>query len=69
MNSVFLLNYLCILFRYSGYADRIHELLVVERELTSAYERLPLGNNCTQNYMTEASYIEFSDVKVRCHLF
>ncbi|XP_078171386.1 peroxisomal ABC transporter 1 [Carex rostrata] len=50
--------------RLSGYADRIHELLVVERELTSAYERLPLGNNCTQNYMTEASYIEFSDVKV-----
>jgi hypothetical protein len=39
----------------------------VERELTSAYERLPLGNNSTQNYMTEASYIEFSNVKVCCH--
>ncbi|KAJ3698082.1 hypothetical protein LUZ61_001787 [Rhynchospora tenuis] len=50
--------------RLSGYADRIHELLVVERELSSAYERLPPGNNCRQNYMTEASYIEFSDVKV-----
>jgi hypothetical protein len=39
----------------------------VERELTSAYERLPLGKNSTQNYMTEASYIEFSNVKVCRH--
>ncbi|KAJ3683851.1 hypothetical protein LUZ60_014078 [Juncus effusus] len=43
--------------RLSGYADRIHELLVVVRELSSVKQAT---SNCT----SEASYIEFSGVNV-----
>ncbi|KAL2923533.1 ABC transporter D family member 1 [Bienertia sinuspersici] len=49
--------------RLSGYADRIHELITVSRELgfrdTSSSQR-----NGSRNCFSEAKYIEFSDVKV-----
>lgn len=47
----------------SGYAERIHELIAVSRELgfrdSSSSQR-----NGSRNCFTEANYIEFSDVKV-----
>ncbi|KNA13617.1 hypothetical protein SOVF_115030 [Spinacia oleracea] len=49
--------------RLSGYADRIHELIAVSRELgfrdSSSSQR-----NGSRNFFSEAKYIEFSDVKV-----
>ncbi|KMT09515.1 hypothetical protein BVRB_6g129810 [Beta vulgaris subsp. vulgaris] len=49
--------------RLSGYAERIHELIAVSRELgfrdSSSSQR-----NGSRNCFTEANYIEFSDVKV-----
>ncbi|KAK9726045.1 hypothetical protein RND81_05G186600 [Saponaria officinalis] len=48
--------------RLSGYADRIHELIAVSRELglrDSASQR-----NGSRNCFSEAKYIEFSGVKV-----
>ncbi|KAG1331147.1 ABC transporter D family member 1-like [Cocos nucifera] len=51
--------------RLSGYADRIHELMVVSRELSSIQgTSSKIRNSSSGNYISEASYIEFSDVKV-----
>ncbi|KAJ4898699.1 ABC transporter D family member 1 [Raphanus sativus] len=49
--------------RLSGYADRIHELMAVSREL-SGDDKTSLQRNRSRNYLTEASYVEFSGVKV-----
>ncbi|KAF2531808.1 hypothetical protein F2Q70_00033583 [Brassica cretica] len=49
--------------RLSGYADRIHELMAVSREL-SGDDRTSLQRNRSRNYLTEANYVEFSGVKV-----
>lgn len=48
--------------RLSGYADRIHELTVISREL-SIEDKSPQRNG-SRNYFSEANYIEFSGVKV-----
>ncbi|XP_072974928.1 ABC transporter D family member 1 [Typha angustifolia] len=50
--------------RLSGYADRIHELLAVSRDLSSGHDNLSLKRNASRNYISEASYIEFAGVKV-----
>ncbi|KAJ4898670.1 ABC transporter D family member 1 [Raphanus sativus] len=47
----------------TGYADRIHELMAVSREL-SGDDKTSLQRNRSRNYLTEASYVEFSGVKV-----
>lgn len=47
----------------SGYADRIHELMVVSRELSTVHDK-SLQRNGSRNYVSEANYIEFSNVKV-----
>ncbi|XP_020872598.1 ABC transporter D family member 1 isoform X3 [Arabidopsis lyrata subsp. lyrata] len=49
--------------RLSGYADRIHELMAVSREL-SGDEKSSFQRNRSRNYLSEANYVEFSDVKV-----
>ncbi|PUZ52854.1 hypothetical protein GQ55_5G006800 [Panicum hallii var. hallii] len=48
----------------SGYANRIHELLDVSRELSGVRDRLLSQNSSAGNYISEANYIEFSGVKV-----
>ncbi|KAL0908268.1 hypothetical protein M5K25_022756 [Dendrobium thyrsiflorum] len=51
--------------RLSGYADRIHELMVVSRELATARDASSMrNNNASTNCFSEADYIEFSGVKV-----
>ena len=52
------------LFFCSGYANRIHELLDVSRELSGVRDRLLSQNSSAGNYISEANYIEFSGVKV-----
>nr|GLL18862.1 ABC transporter D family member 1 [Ipomoea trifida] len=49
--------------RLSGYADRIHELMVISREL-GAHDVSTLQTNGGRNFVNEANYIEFDDVKV-----
>ncbi|CAH9103035.1 unnamed protein product [Cuscuta epithymum] len=49
--------------RLSGYADRIHELIVVSREL-AAHDASILQRDGDRNYVSEAHYIEFDGVKV-----
>ncbi|KAK2990477.1 hypothetical protein RJ640_008936 [Escallonia rubra] len=49
--------------RLSGYADRIHELMVISREL-SVHDVSSLQRNGSRNYVTEANYIAFDGVKV-----
>nr|CAN75977.1 hypothetical protein VITISV_025957 [Vitis vinifera] len=49
--------------RLSGYADRIHELMVISRELSTVHDK-SLQRNGSGNYVSEANYIEFSNVKV-----
>ncbi|KAM7517453.1 hypothetical protein LguiB_016415 [Lonicera macranthoides] len=49
--------------RLSGYADRIHELMSISREL-GIHEVSSLQRNGSRNYVTEANYIEFDGVKV-----
>ncbi|XP_044469783.1 ABC transporter D family member 1-like [Mangifera indica] len=49
--------------RLSGYAERIHELMVVSREL-SIDDKSSSHTNGNRNYFSEANYIEFSGVKV-----
>lgn len=44
----------------SGYADRIHELMVISREL-SVNDSLHTDRN--KNCFSEANYIEFDGVK------
>jgi len=48
----------------SGYADRIHELLDVSRELSGVRDRSMSRISSAKNYISEANYIEFSGVKV-----
>lgn len=50
--------------RLSGYADRIHELMVISRELSVSHDKSSLQRNGSRNYISEANYIEFSGVKV-----
>lgn len=47
----------------SGYADRIHELMGISRELATrdASSQQADGH---RNYVSEANYIEFDGVKV-----
>ncbi|PSR88086.1 ABC transporter D family member 1 like [Actinidia chinensis var. chinensis] len=49
--------------RLSGYADRIHELMTISRELI-AQDTSSLRRNGSRNYVSEANYIEFDNVKV-----
>lgn len=51
--------------RLSGYADRIHEVMGVSRELATAQDTPSMRRNASANYFSEASYIEFSG----CHSF
>ncbi|PIA50702.1 hypothetical protein AQUCO_01200132v1 [Aquilegia coerulea] len=50
--------------RLSGYADRIHELLAISRELSFVHDKSSLQRNGSRNYVSEANYIEFAGVKV-----
>ncbi|KAL6624578.1 hypothetical protein ACP70R_031899 [Stipagrostis hirtigluma subsp. patula] len=47
----------------SGYADRIHELLDVSRELSGVRDR-SRNHKSSSNYISQANHIEFSGVKV-----
>ncbi|XP_065875932.1 ABC transporter D family member 1 [Euphorbia lathyris] len=49
--------------RLSGYADRIHELIGISREL-SGDDKSSLQRSRSSNYFSEADYVEFSGVKV-----
>ncbi|KAL8034186.1 hypothetical protein ABFX02_12G011400 [Erythranthe guttata] len=49
--------------RLSGYADRIHELLGISREL-AARDSSSQQADGSRNYVSEANYIEFDGVKV-----
>lgn len=49
---------------YSGYADRIYELMAVSRELSLVDEKSSLQRKGSRNCISEANYIEFSGVKV-----
>ncbi|KAJ9162840.1 hypothetical protein P3X46_022582 [Hevea brasiliensis] len=49
--------------RLSGYADRIHELIVISREL-NCDDKTSLQRSGSRNYFSEADYVEFSGVKV-----
>ncbi|CAH1430038.1 unnamed protein product [Lactuca virosa] len=49
--------------RLSGYADRIHELMAISREL-SPKDVPSLQRRGSNNYITQADYIEFDGVKV-----
>lgn len=48
---------------YSGYADRIYELMAVSRELHLVDEKSSLQRQGSRNCISEANYIEFSGVK------
>ncbi|PNY10448.1 ABC transporter D family member 1-like protein [Trifolium pratense] len=48
--------------RLSGYADRIYELMAVSRELSLVDEKSSLQRNGSRNCISEANYIEFSNV-------
>ncbi|XP_059433464.1 ABC transporter D family member 1 isoform X1 [Corylus avellana] len=50
--------------RLSGYADRIHELIVISKELSAVNDKSPLRRDGSSNYICEANYIEFAGVKV-----
>ncbi|KAF7834291.1 ABC transporter D family member 1-like [Senna tora] len=50
--------------RLSGYADRIHELMAISRELSLVNEKSSLQRVGSRNCSSEANYIEFSGVKV-----
>uniref|UniRef100_A0A0V0IZK6 Putative ABC transporter D family member 1-like n=1 Tax=Solanum chacoense TaxID=4108 RepID=A0A0V0IZK6_SOLCH len=49
--------------RLSGYADRIHELMIISRDL-GGRNASSIQSNGSSNYVTEANYIEFDGVKV-----
>uniref|UniRef100_A0A5B6Z6Q8 Putative Peroxisomal membrane ABC transporter family, PMP family isoform 1 n=1 Tax=Davidia involucrata TaxID=16924 RepID=A0A5B6Z6Q8_DAVIN len=49
--------------RLSGYADRIHELMSISREL-SVHDVSSPQRNGSRNYVSQANYIEFDSVKV-----
>jgi hypothetical protein len=48
---------------HSGYADRIHELIAVSRELSNG-DKSSLQRSGSRNYFSEANYVEFFGVKV-----
>ncbi|XP_010277351.1 PREDICTED: ABC transporter D family member 1 [Nelumbo nucifera] len=48
----------------SGYADRIHELMFISRELSVIHDKSSIQRNGGSNYFSEANYIEFAGVKV-----
>ena len=48
----------------SGYADRIHELMVISKELSASRDKTLVQNSANRKYISEANYIEFSNVKV-----
>ncbi|CAI0420305.1 unnamed protein product [Linum tenue] len=48
--------------RLSGYAERIHELIAISRELSSGDKSLQRVGS--RNYFSDADYVEFSGVKV-----
>ncbi|XP_057491887.1 ABC transporter D family member 1-like isoform X3 [Actinidia eriantha] len=48
---------------YCGYADRIHDLMTISRELI-AQDTSSMQRNGSRNYVSEANYIEFDNVKV-----
>ncbi|WOL12707.1 ABC transporter D family member 1-like isoform X1 [Canna indica] len=50
--------------RLSGYADRIHELMIVAKKLSSNHDRASVQRSACRNYISEANYIEFAGVKV-----
>lgn len=50
--------------RLSGYADRIHDLMLVSRELSETRDKSSIRKNSSRNYISEANYIEFAGVKV-----
>ncbi|XP_077248712.1 ABC transporter D family member 1-like [Tasmannia lanceolata] len=50
--------------RLSGYANRIHELLLISRELSGVPEKYSIQSDACRNYVSEADFIEFSGVKV-----
>ncbi|KAA3457390.1 ABC transporter D family member 1-like [Gossypium australe] len=49
---------------YIGYADRIHELMLISRELSADDKKASLQKAGSMNYLTEANFVEFSSVKV-----
>ncbi|QHN81657.1 ABC transporter D family member [Arachis hypogaea] len=49
--------------RLSGYADRIHELMAVSRELSLENGKSSLQRRGSRSFISEANYIEFSGVK------
>ncbi|XP_002515826.3 ABC transporter D family member 1 isoform X1 [Ricinus communis] len=49
--------------RLSGYADRIHELIAISRELNND-DKTSLQRSRSRNYFSESDYVEFSGVKV-----
>ena len=51
----------------SGYADRIHDLMTISRELI-AQDTSSMQRNGSRNYVSEANYIEFDNVKVHAKL-
>ncbi|KAK4791470.1 hypothetical protein SAY86_031883 [Trapa natans] len=50
--------------RLSGYADRIHELMRISKELSTINDRSILRGNVNQCCFSEADHIKFSGVKV-----
>ncbi|XP_043708292.1 ABC transporter D family member 1-like [Telopea speciosissima] len=50
--------------RLSGYAERIHELMAISRELSAVHDKFSGQGNGSRSYFTEANYIEFANVKV-----
>ncbi|KAK7358975.1 hypothetical protein VNO77_00918 [Canavalia gladiata] len=50
--------------RLSGYADRIHELMAISRELSLENEKSSLQRQGSRNCISEANYVGFYGVKV-----
>lgn len=50
--------------RLSGYADRIHELLAISRELSIGTDKSLMKKSQSRNCFSEADYIEFAGVRV-----
>lgn len=61
--EIFLLHFLNRFGTCSGYADRIHELMIISRDL-GGRNASSIQSNGSGNYVTEANYIEFDGVKV-----
>ncbi|PPD66946.1 hypothetical protein GOBAR_DD36177 [Gossypium barbadense] len=50
-----------------GYADRIHELMLISRKLSAVDKKPSFQRAASRNYLTEANYVEFSNVKLKCY--